>query len=108
MSSQAATPRKRQDLRKRGQVSKSHDLTSMVVFVGILLCLHWLGGESMGRVLGFMRSSIASSVDPAFTPQVLAQKGKEMAWVLARAVGPLVLTGLVLGVAAPATLFSGS
>jgi len=72
----------------------------MVVFVGVIVCLHAVGGESFLHVQRFMQSSLAGMSDTTLTPHTLSVKGVEMGLVLLRAIGPFVLTALLLGVLA--------
>lgn len=97
---EAATPRKRQELRRQGRVSKSQDLVSMVVFVGVLLCIHWAGGNAAARLAAFMRSSFAGLATASITPRTLAELSSRVALLLLSVIGPVVAIALVLGVAA--------
>ncbi len=45
-----ATPRKRQEARERGQVARSHDLTTALIVLAACLCLHFFARPSIGRL----------------------------------------------------------
>ena len=81
-------------------MSKSQDLVSMVVFVGVLLCIHWLGGRVAARLLAFMRSSLAGLATSAITPQTLTELASRVTILLLGVLGPIIAVALVLGVAA--------
>ncbi len=44
---EAATPRRRQEAREKGQVARSHDLGSALLLLGGMLALRWLGPWTM-------------------------------------------------------------
>ena len=60
-----ATPKKRQDSRKKGQVLKSPDVTSAIVLLSIFLFLFFFAG--------FLRSEIYSFFSVAFTKYMLVE-----------------------------------
>ncbi len=95
---EAATPRKRQELRRRGQVAKSQDLSSMVVFLAVVLCLHAVGGAAFDRLRDFMKSSLGGTHEAAMTPGLIFQQSGSAMRMLAVTTGPLLLTAMVVGV----------
>ena len=60
-----ATPKKRQDSRKKGQVLKSQDVTSAIVLLSIFLFLFFFAG--------FLRTEIFSFFDVTFTKYMLIE-----------------------------------
>jgi flagellar biosynthetic protein FlhB len=95
---EAATPRKRSELRKRGQVARSVELSSMFVFLGLIVCLHLVGGRALEYVRVYLASSLAGAHDTALSPHVLLTRGAEIGKVLLYTVGPILLTAVLLGV----------
>lgn len=95
---EAATPRKRQDVRRRGQAPKSHDLASMVVLVGLIVCIHALGGSAAEHLRRYMQGSLGGMAVPELTPQSVFAIGAESGLLLLRTIGPFVLTAILLGV----------
>lgn len=71
----------------------------MVALVGVIVCLHAVGGASLEHVRRFMQTALVGMQEPSLTPHMLAVKGVEMGLLLLRTIGPLVLTALLLGVA---------
>ncbi len=55
-----ATPRKRQEARERGQVARSHDLTTALIVLAACLCLHFFARPSMERLGDVMVRSFRS------------------------------------------------
>jgi flagellar biosynthesis protein FlhB len=95
---EAATPRRRSEARKRGQVPRSPDLTSALVFLGLLLAIHNMGGDS-GRVIKTYADTVLAHIDTAgFSPSLVMQLAREAALVMFRALGPILLVGMALAV----------
>lgn len=70
----------------------------MVVFLGVVVCLHVLGGTSVNVIQDFMQRSLAGMHEGSLNLQQLFQEGTEIGWMLVRALWPIVLTAFVLGV----------
>ncbi len=72
----------------------------MVVFVGLVVVIHSLGGAASLRLEAYMKHSLKAMSSTALTPHVLFTKSVEFGVVLFQVVGPFVLTALLLGVIA--------
>jgi flagellar biosynthesis protein FlhB len=95
---EAATPRKRGEARKRGQVAKSSDLNSIVVLLGLLFALSSVGGASAHTVSMYFHQ-IFSHLDTArLSSADVMQLGGQAFMVLFRAVGPLMVTAMLIGI----------
>jgi flagellar biosynthetic protein FlhB len=95
---ESATPKRRSDARRKGQTPRSTDLTSSLVFLGLLFALRNFGGAS-GQIIKSYADSIFTHINAAdFTSTLVMQLARDAAVVLFRAVGPLLLTGMVLGI----------
>lgn len=57
-----ATPKKRLDSRKKGQVLKSQDVTSAIVLLAIFLYLLFAGASMRDNVLGFFRETFTHMI----------------------------------------------
>jgi flagellar biosynthesis protein FlhB len=98
--SEAATPRRRSEARKRGQVAKSSDLNSIIVLLGLLMALSSFGGAAAHTVSTYFHQ-IFSHLDTArLSPPDVMQLGGQAFMTLARAVGPLMVTAMLLGILA--------
>src|SRR6266516_2173524 len=91
---EAATPRKRNEVRRRGQVSKSQDLSSMIVLVGLIVCIHALGGATAAHLGRFTKSAFGAMERPALSTHTLYALGSQAAITLAQTVGPFMLTAM--------------
>lgn len=94
-----ATPKRRDEARRKGQVAKSQDLGGAVVMLASLLALSALGPASWGH----MRDAMLNSLALISTPDVVGQAGVgevlESAMTDAGlAVAPIALVCLVAGV----------
>lgn len=66
-----ATPKRRDEARKKGQVAKSQDLNGAIVLLAALLSLSALGPAAWGR----MRDAMINSLALISTPDVVDQQG---------------------------------
>jgi len=76
-----ATPKKRDDARKKGQVAKSQDLNGAIVMLAGLLALAAGGSAIAGRMQDVLRTALVQSASPA----VVGEAG----------IGPLLMDALV-------------
>lgn len=61
-----ATPKRREEAKKKGQVARSRDLTSAVLVFGGTLLLFWLGSKMMVQLKTVMAQSLAVSRQDLF------------------------------------------
>ncbi|TQR07740.1 flagellar biosynthesis protein FlhB [Psychrobacillus soli] len=96
-----ATPKKRQDSRKKGQVLKSQDVTSAIVLLSVFLFLFFFSG--------FLRAEIFSFFDVTFTKYMLVETltidtsieiYKDLLMEMAVILLPIMLVAVVAAVAA--------
>lgn len=95
-----ATPKKREDAKKKGQVAKSQDINTAVVLLGVFFFLSFAGSYLMDGILGLFRHSIQENMLMEITESnvqvLLLQILKELAFYL----GPIMLVAMIAGVAA--------
>jgi len=94
-----ATPRKRDDSRKKGQVAKSADLTSSFMLFAMFLVLYFFGpflGRRFVLVLqdGLSASQVLQAVEEGRIEQILVEMLIQMGILVA----PFFLTAVVIGV----------
>jgi flagellar biosynthetic protein FlhB len=62
---EAPTPRRREEARRRGQVARSSDLAPAVILLGAMILLHTSGQQIMGRLMEITRRCLDASGDEA-------------------------------------------
>lgn len=95
-----ATPRRRDDARKRGQVAKSTDLNGAVVLIAGLLALSFLAPHTVHTAEGALREGLASIAQPQRLMTAAGLRDLFTATVksFALGVGPIAGVCLVTGV----------
>lgn len=58
-----ATPKKRQDARKKGQVVKSQDVTSALVLLAVFVFLFFIAGSTRDELLSFFRQTFIHDIN---------------------------------------------
>jgi flagellar biosynthetic protein FlhB len=95
-----ATPKKRQDARKKGQTAKSQDINTAVVLLAVFLFLMMAGNYLSTGILSLFKNSFQEYMLMEATPGnlrvILLTILKELAFYL----GPILLVALIAGVAA--------
>lgn len=106
-----ATPRRRQEARRRGSVAKSMEVNSALALLGGTLVLYLLGGHILGGMTGIVREVLAGAGTAKLTPvevhrYVLA--GLEaMGTILGPVLAATIAFGLAANCAQVGVLFSG-
>lgn len=95
---ETATAKRRGEARKRGQVPKSMELSAMTVLTGLLLALHGLLTSSADLLRSFLQNSLIHLDDTRLSNKLLIQHGGQCLMALGKAVGPLVLTAMCIGI----------
>lgn len=95
-----ATPKKRQDVRKKGQVAKSQDVNTAVGLFAIFLFLSAAGTRLLNKMLAFFQYSFQEYMLLEFTEANLNRIFFETVKETALIVGPIMLVALFAGVAA--------
>lgn len=101
---EAPTPKKLEDARKKGQIPRSRDLTAAAVTVtaGIVLMI---SGAPMGRYIGeMMRSGLSVSRAQAFDTGAMTRAFGELSMMGLYAITPVLIFTLVAALAAPMAL----
>ena len=107
-----ATPKKRQDARKKGQVLQSRELTSVIVLVFAFVALKLFGGSIYNEILRYTRVVLTEypKVDDLYSPEFLTRIFIDIITVLVKAVAPVLsivmIAGLITGYAQVGFLFT--
>ena len=95
-----ATPKKKQDSRKKGQVAKSQDVNASINLLTVFLLLLFIGPFMLEKIssllIEFFQNSMLVQVTEESTSLLLIEVLKEMGLILA----PILAAALIAGVAA--------
>lgn len=107
-----ATPKKRQDARKKGQVLQSREIASAMVLIFVFIVLKVFGGYIYNEIAGFTKSIITGYPDTygLFTPHAVTKLFIDAVIVLIKTTAPIfavaAITGLLVGYAQVGFLFT--
>jgi flagellar biosynthetic protein FlhB len=97
---EAATPRRREEVRRRGQTARSADVNAAVaLLVGVLFLRSW-GQNLVGWSLDLLRTTLTNLHQPDITPEVAVQALLAFALFSASVLGPIFAVMVVAGVVA--------
>ena len=93
-----ATPKRKQEARKKGQISKSTDLNAAVVLFGLFILLNSLGGWAFSELFSYFQKSFsAGQLTQTLTAARLNRLLLQHTFYLAKIFLPLGLGGMGLG-----------
>ncbi|MFC4320166.1 flagellar biosynthesis protein FlhB [Litchfieldia salsa] len=95
-----ATPKKRQDSRKKGQVAKSADVNTAILVLFIFLLLLFIGGFMRDKMLFLLQHSFQEYMHLDLTEKTIEQIFLEVSIESAIILGPILGIALIGGVAA--------
>lgn len=94
---EAATPRRRQEAREKGQVARSLEVNSALILLATFGALAF-GGAATGRVLvGTLQSWLQHDSRADLTPEALRGVYLSTSWAIVRATFPVLLVGAATG-----------
>lgn len=97
---ESATPRKRQETRKKGQVAKSPEISSAVVMLTAFMALRFIGPLIYHQMLDFMKSSLIMIADNRLSVASINNLVINLVIFFLQVSLPLMLILMVIGVAA--------
>lgn len=95
-----ATPRKKLDARKKGQVAKSQELSSAFIFLFVFLLLWFLGGMMGDRLMDMFRRSFSEYLLWDLSAQTTDIMFKQLTLEAVKLVLPVLLIAMVAGFSA--------
>lgn len=93
-----ATPKKRRDSRKKGEVLQSKEVSNAVFIVGIFVFLSIFGSTMFSMLLEFMQHSMENLGNTGNSVEYVMNKMWAVFIIAICTVGPILLAGMVLGV----------
>ncbi len=107
-----ATPKKRQDARKKGQVLQSREISSALVLMLVFITLRIFGSYMYNEILTYTRKVLTEypKIEDLFMPDILLRVFIDSVTVFFKATAPILavalLTGIVAGYAQVGFLFT--
>lgn len=97
---EAATPKRREEARRRGQVARSIEINTALVLLGAWGMLNLFGDTMASNLLGFARAVWANGATQDWSPEGVRMLLLRTLWIAVVVGGPIAIGGLVLGVGA--------
>lgn len=95
---EAATPYRRREARRKGQVAKSVEINSAVIILAAFWLLSITVPLSYQAITTSMKQSFSALSTTDITLTALKSQGVVIAWLMLQAVAPLALSLLVIGI----------
>lgn len=94
-----ATPKKRREARKKGQVFQSREISVTLVLLFAFISLRVFGGNIYQQLAEFMKKVFTEypQIEDLYMPDILVRVFIDGILVFFRAVGPILLTALITG-----------
>lgn len=96
--SEAATAKRRSEARKKGQVARSTELSSVSVLFGLLIVVHGTARTASQLISSYFESAFQHLDNLNFSLDRIWQEGGLAISTLLRVLGPIVLVAMVIGV----------
>lgn len=94
-----ATPKKRQDARKKGQVFQSREISSAMVLMFVFVSLRIFGSSIYAEIAGYMKKVLTEypKIDNFYMPDILLHTFADIVLVFLRATAPVLAVALLTG-----------
>lgn len=92
-----ATPQKRQESKRKGQVAKSPEVAAAMIMLGGILLLSFLGGWMLDQLLAIYRINYTQYIGWDLTPKSIRTLFEQMAFEGFKIMVPMALIGMVFG-----------
>ncbi len=97
---EAPTPRRRQDARKKGQVAKSMEVNTALILLAAFWVMSSTGPRSVAAYTGLVRRTFSNLAMQDFTIEALRSGGMAVGATVIKMIAPLVITVVLVGVVA--------
>ena len=92
-----ATPQKRQESRKKGQVAKSQEVAAALIMLGGILVLSFLGEWMLDQLLAIYRINYIQYISWDITPDTIRLMFEQLAMDAFLVIVPIMLVGVIFG-----------
>lgn len=95
--SEEATPHRKREARKKGQVARSADLNAAIVLLGVILLLFWSREYYIAKLAGIVRLILGQRLTMELTEGQLINLFKETLFFFFSVMAPIFLAAMVAG-----------
>ncbi|MCD8510268.1 MAG: flagellar biosynthesis protein FlhB [Bacillus sp. (in: Bacteria)] len=92
-----ATPQKRQEKRRKGEVAKSAEVPSAMIMFGGVIVIYFLGGWMLEQFMIIFRLNYTQYIGWNLTPQLISTLFEQMAMQGIKIVAPVMVIAVVFG-----------
>lgn len=92
-----ATPQKRQESRKKGQVAKSAEIPAALIMLGGIMLLSFLGGWMLDQILAIYRVNFSQYIGWEWTPKNIRTLFEQMTINAMKILAPIMGAAIVFG-----------
>lgn len=92
-----ATPQKRQESRKKGQVAKSAEIPAALIMLGGIMLLSFLGGWMLDQILAIYRINFSQYIGWDWTPKNIRTLFEQMTMNAMKILAPIMGAAVVFG-----------
>ncbi|WP_075619419.1 flagellar biosynthesis protein FlhB [Paenisporosarcina indica] len=92
-----ATPQKRQESRRKGQVAKSAEVPAALILLGGLMLLSFLGGWMLDQILAIYRINFSQYIGWEWTPKNIRTFFEQMTFNAMKILAPIMGAAIVFG-----------
>jgi flagellar biosynthetic protein FlhB len=92
-----ATPKKREEARKKGQVPKSREVASTTVFLAVLLTIYFYGPVFLGNILNMMRGFLSQATTIQVTTATFNLLTQQVLYQLLLILTPILAAAFLSG-----------
>ncbi|MDI3281027.1 MAG: EscU/YscU/HrcU family type III secretion system export apparatus switch protein, partial [Bacillota bacterium] len=96
-ATEPATPRRREEARKKGHVPRSHDLVTALLLLALMYLLRWSGGRML-EVMSRQTQELLAAPPGEITPATLEVLSLRLAGTFLQALWPVFLVALAVGI----------
>ncbi|MBB5179294.1 flagellar biosynthetic protein FlhB [Planomicrobium koreense] len=93
-----ATPQKRQESKRKGQVAKSAEIPSALIMVGGVMLLSFLGGWLLDQILAIYRINFTQYINWEWTSSNVRTLFEQMTVNAVKIMAPIMLAAVVFGI----------
>lgn len=94
-----ATPKKRQDVRKKGQVPKSQDVNTAILLFFVFIILMVTGGTLKQTVVDMFQKSFTEYIHHSVTRDTLFSMAYDVMLHITMAIAPIMIVAIIAGIA---------